>query len=295
MKKINFGYYLSEGFKSIFTHGFMSFVSACIIVACLLIMGSFSLLAVNVNSIIGEFESENVVLAYVDEQLSESGARALRDEIAAIPNVSSVSFISREEAMESFTVKQHNEARFENLDASILRHRFAVYVKDVALTAETTDTIRLIPGIAWVNANLVIAKGLVTVRNVVSGVSLILVAILLVISLFIMSNTIKLATVERREEIAIMRIVGATAAFIRWPFVFEGFTLGIFGSLVAYILQWLIYAGVTGRFYLSRTSNFIATIPFSRVSLPMFLIFVIIGFGVGVIGSSMAIRKYLKV
>jgi len=296
-RSIRTGYYVREGVSSIFTHGFMSFASVFIIVACLLIMGSFSLLAVNVNSIIGEFEDENIILAYVQETMTVEQARALEGQIEALPNVRSAHFTSREEAMESFISKYEDKSRFDNLDASVLRHRFAIYVDDVAVMAQTQSDISNISGIAQVNANLLIARGFVILRNVVSGVSIVLVAILLIISLFIMSNTIKLATFERREEIAIMKMVGATNSFIRWPFAFEGFILGLLGSLFAFLAQWGIYIAVSeaivnGGF---GAEGFLHTIPFSHIAIPLFVVFVAIGFGVGIIGSNTAIQKYLKV
>ena len=298
MASIKFGYYVREGVSSIFTHGFMSFASVFIIVACLIIMGSFSLLAVNVNSIIGEFEDENVILAYVNEALTVEQARDLERDIESEPNVRSATFTSREEAMETFVAKFDEKSRFENIDASVFRHRYTIYIDDIADMAQTRDGIASIPGIAKVNANLLIAKGFVTIRNVVSGVSIVLVAVLLIISLFIMSNTIKLATFERREEIAIMKMVGATNSFIRWPFVFEGFILGLLGSLFAFIAQWGLYTAVSeaivsGGIY--GAPGFLNTIPFSRVALPLFLVFVAIGFGVGIIGPNTAIQKYMKV
>jgi cell division transport system permease protein len=288
-------YYIKEGFVSIFTHGLMSFASVCIIVACLLIMGSFALLAVNVGAIIGQFEDENVLLAYVDENLPEAQARGLETQIRSVSNVESVVFISREEAMERFTGKYEDKTLFENLGADVLRHRFVIYVRDIELTAATQNAVRSIAGIALVNANLAVTRGLVTMRNIVSGVSAVLAAVLLVISLFIMSNTIKLATFERREEIAIMKMVGAANSFIRWPFVVEGFILGITGAIVAFIAQWLVYTLITDRLTDGGQVTFIAATPFSHMSLPLLAAFSAIGFAVGVIGSSMAIRKYLKV
>ena len=295
MKSIKTGYYIREGVRSIFTHGFMSFASVFIILACLLIMGSFALLAVNVNKIIGEFEDENIILAYVDESLSVDEARGLGAQIQAIENVRSFEFTTREEAFESFVSQYQNKSRFDNIDSTVLRHRFSIYIDDIAQMGDTQNQVYNIRGIGNVNANLVIARGFVVLRNVVSGVSITIVAILLIISLFIMSNTIKLATFERREEIAIMKIVGATNAFIRWPFVFEGFILGLLGSLLAFLAQWGIYTIVTDAIVTGSSGGFIHTIPFTQTALPLLVIFIAIGFGVGILGSSMAIRKYLKV
>ena len=291
----NTGYFIKEGIGNIFTNGFMSFASVCVIVACLIIMGSFALLAINVDALIHTFEDENVILAFVDENLTDEQALDLQGQLEAIDNVSYVQYISKEEAMESFVDKYQNSSLFDGLDASVFRDRYAVYLDEISLAEQTQISLRDIDGIAEVNANLEIARGFVTVRNIVSGVSLVIAAILFVVSIFIMSNTIKLATFERREEIAIMRMVGATNGFIRWPFVFEGFFLGIFGALLAYVAQWGIYQLVINKVVGSYTVNYLSILPFSDVAIPLLVIFLGVGFLVGVVGSLMTIKNYLKV
>jgi cell division transport system permease protein len=258
-------------------------------------MGSFTLLAVNVGAIIGQFENENVVLAYVDENMPDEQARQLETQVRAVPNVESAVFISREDALESFIGKFEDKTLFENIGADVLRHRFVVYVRDIELTAATQNAISSIQGIVLVNSNLAVTRGLVTMRNIVTGVSAVLAVVLFIISLFIMSNTIRLVTFERREEIAIMKMVGATNSFIRWPFVIEGFILGLTGALVAFIAQWLVYTMITDRLTGGGRVSFITALPFQSVSVPLIAAFAAIGFAVGVIGSLMAIRKYLKV
>ena len=287
-------YYIKEGITSIFNHSLMSFASICIIVAFLAIMGSFILLAVNINALIGELESDNIILAYVHENVSEDDARRLENRLRGIPNVSSVRFISREEAAENFLGRYEDQERFQDIDYTTFRHRYAVYVEDVALIAETQQALSYVREIASNNANLEIARAFVTLRTVVSWISVIVVAVLLVISLFIMSNTIKLATFERREEIAIMKMVGATNSFIRWPFIFEGFILGLTGSILAFCTVWGLYGLLAGR-VLEFEAGFFQLEQFSNVSVPLFILFVGIGFGVGVGGSGMALNRYLKV
>ena len=294
-KRFNAGYYISEGMASIFKHGFMSFASVCIIVACLIIMGSFALLSVNVSKIINDFESENAMLAYVLDGYPEEQARELGRAIDAIPNVAHSEFVSREEAMNSYISGFTEQDRFENVPSSTFRHRFIVYIDDIAHMADTQRAVSEVPGIAWVNAHLQIARGFVVVRNIVSGVSFVIIAVLLTVSLFIMSNTIKLAMFERREEIAVMRMVGATSGFIRWPFVFEGFILGFFGALLAFLAQWSLYRAVTSVLVGSQLAGFISAVPFSQLSVLLCLLFLIIGLGVGALGSATAIRKYLKI
>jgi cell division transport system permease protein len=258
-------------------------------------MGSFIMLALNINALIGVLESENIILAYVHESLSESDARALEPRIRAIHNISSATFISREEAMQSFARRFSDSNMFEDIDVTIFRHRYAIYVEDVSQIVQTQETLRNIRELGNINANHAIAQTLVSVRNVVTWISVIIIAVLLVISLFIMQNTIKLATYERREEIALMKMVGATNAFIRWPFIIEGFILGMTGSILAYAAVRGLYELAASNMFLFE-GGFFSLITFSTsISIPIFLLFIGIGFAVGVGGSVIALNRYLKV
>ena len=293
--KNNVGYYIKEGVSSVFTHGFMSIASVCITVACLIVMGCFSLLALNVNSIIKDFEDENVVLAFVDENYTTDMAMELKSDILATEHVKDAEFISRESAYKSFVSKYDDRSAFADIDSAVLRDRFAVYLDDIENTSDVQIALKSIPGLVDINANLKVAKAFVTVRNIVSVVSIILVVILIVISLFIMSNTVKLTTFDRRDEIGIMKMVGATNSFIRWPFVLEGFVLGLIGALVAYLIQWGIYEMLANLIQTNYKVSFITLLPFSFVAVPLLVVFLIIGLGVGIGGSIMAIKNYLNV
>lgn len=289
------GYLFKEGFRSITTHGFMSFASVTIIIACLVIMGSFSLLAVNIDALIDKLESENEMLAFVDEGLSQKQALALEDAVAAVPNVSKVEFITREQAMEEFKKGYENNALFEDIDPTVFRDRYVIFLDDISLMEETKTQLEQVDGIADVSAQLEISKGFVTARNIVGAVSLVLIVILFVVSVFIMSNTIKLTTFGRREEIAIMKMVGATNSFIRTPFVIEGLTLGIIGAGIAMALEWGIYTLITDRIMTSITGTYVSVIAFSTLALPVGLVFLGVGIVVGTFGGTIAIRNYLKV
>ena len=133
-KKFDVQYYFSEGFHSIFTHGFMSFAAVCMIVACLLIMGSFTLVAVNLDNMLGDLEAENEFLAYVDENYTEEQAKALQGKIEAIPNVSQVTFVSRAEAMNDFRTGRENNELLADLPDEVLRDRFRIHVQDIKLS-----------------------------------------------------------------------------------------------------------------------------------------------------------------
>ena len=273
------GYLIREGFRSITTHGFMSFASVTIIMACLVIMGSVSLLSVNIDALIKDLENQNEIVAFVDENISdEDQAKALQSSIEALDNISSVEFVSRQAAMDNFMNKYDENFR-EGIDESVFRHRFVIHLTDIAK----------------VNAHLEYAKTFVTIRNVVSVISLVLIAILVFVSIFIMSNTIKLATFGRRDEIAIMKMVGATNSFIRLPFVVEGLVLGILGGGLAFLAEWGLYNLVTGKLVASVTESFITFVPFHSVALEVFIVYMAVGILVGAFGGVNAIRNYLKV
>jgi len=295
MGKHSYGYFFREGISNMFSHGFMSFAAIGITVACLLIMGTFTLVAVNANQQLKDMEKDNEMLAYVDESYTTEQARMLQKEIEAQPNVASVTFITREEAMKEFQEKYADETLFQDLDPQILRDRYAVKTVNIQLTGETKEALEKVKGIASVTAYEEISDGLITVRNIATVVCMTLIVILLVVSVFIISNTIKLTTFDRREEIAIMRMVGATNSFIRWPFVYEGFMLGFTGAVIAFLLQWALYEAVTRGVESSDTLQLISVVNFGQLWVPVAATFLIAGVVIGVGGSLSAIRRFLQV
>ena len=294
MRMSRFFFLLGQGIKNIFTHGFMSFASVAVITACLFIMGCFSLLTLNIDNMIAEMQSQNRVIAYVDEALDEDEARALESKVSGVKNIETCEFVTREEAMTSFE-SDYDADLFENIDSSVFRHRYVLSLTDLSLMQETKADLENIKGIADVRAHLDYAEKFVTLRNIVSIVSVILVVTLFVVSLFIMTNTIKLATFTRREEIAIMRMVGATNGFIRLPFVVEGLILGALGGAVAYGLVALVDHLATQKLLAAMAFGFVVLVPFSTVALPLLGVFLGVGILVGVLGGVSAIRNYLKV
>ena len=295
MAKHDFRYFAHEGLSNMFSHGFMSFAAIGITVACLIIMGTFTLVAVNANQLLRDLEQENEILAYVDDSYDETQARALQKKLQSIPNVASAAFISKEEAMEEFKAQYPDEALFQDLDPEILRDRYAIKIADLRQQKQTVEQVKAVEGIAKVNAYEEIAGGFITVRNVATVVCVALIAILFVVSVFIISNTIKLTTFDRREEIAIMRMVGATNGFIRWPFVYEGFLFGILGAAVAFLLQWGLYEAVARGVANNDTLQLISIIPFTEMWEPVAVSFAAAGIIIGVGGSLSAIRKFLQV
>ena len=294
-RKFDAGYYISEGVHSIFTHGFMSFAAVCMIVACLLIMGSFSLVAVNLDHMLGDLEAENEMLAYIEETYTEEEARAIQTKLESVDNVTGVTFVTRQEALEDFLEGRESNPLLENLPPEVLRDRYRIRVEDIEQMERTKMLVEQVEGVADVNAAIAVAQGFVLVRNIATGVAMVLVAMLLLVSLFIISNTIKLAFFYRREEIAIMKMCGATDAFIRWPFVVEGLILGMTGALVAFFAQWGIYHLVGKLVVQGNGLSLMTMLSYGSMAKTILAVFCGTGALIGVGGSLMAIRKFLQV
>ena len=269
-----------------FSHGFMSFAAIGITVACLLIMGTFTLVAVNADANLKQAEQDNEILAFVDDSYTEAQAKALQKKLEAVDNVASVTFISREEAMQSFISEHPDEEYFQDLDPNILRDRFAIKVKELKLQSQTVELIKAIPGIGGINAYAELTNGFITVRNIATVICLTLIAVLFVVSMFIISNTIKLT---------IMKMVGATNGFIRWPFVYEGFMLGLTGAILAFLLQWGLYEAIAQGVADNDTLQLLSIVPFQQLWKPVGGVFLGAGILIGVGGSLSAIRRFLQV
>ena len=278
-----------------FSHGLMSFAAVGVTVACLLIMGTFTLVAYNANENLADLQQENAVLAFVDDSLTEREAKALQTKLEKVDNVADCTFMSRNEAKENYIEKYDGDELYGDLPADVFRHRYVIHVTDPDRIMETKTAVEQVPGIAKVNVYEEIATGFVTIRNVATVVCVALIAILFLVSVFIISNTIKLTTFDRRDEIAIMKMVGATNGFIRWPFVYEGILLGLFSAVIAFGLQWLLYTAVAQGIGDSDTLQILTVVPFLKIWEPVALVFLGVGILVGVGGSLTAIRRFLRV
>lgn len=294
-KRHDFQYFFHEGLSNMFSHGFMTFAAIGITVACLLIMGTFTLVAVNADAQLRDLEQENEILAYVDETYTSQQAQALQSKLERIEGVTTVTYISREEAMEDFKAEYADDEIFQDLDPQILRDRYAIKIGDLEQIQQIKREVESVEGIADVSAYEELASGFITLRNVATVICVALIAILFVVSVFITSNTIKLTTFDRRDEIAIMKMVGATNGFIRWPFVYEGILLGLFSAVIAFGLQWLLYAAVAQGIGESDTMQILTVVPFLKIWEPVALVFLGVGILVGVGGSLTAIRRFLRV
>ena len=295
MKFSNLGYLIKEGLKSVFTHGFMSFAAVCVTVACLLIVGTFSTIMYNLNIMVEELNMTNEVLAYVDETLTDAEARSVGTVINRMDNISKATFVSRQDALESFIADYDNPAAFDGTDPETLQHRYVIVLEDNRKLDETVAALWTVAGVVDVQAFTELAAGFSTIQDVLHILSLVIICVLLVVSLLIISNTVKLAMYDRREEIAIMKMVGATNGFIRLPFVVEGFTLGMLGAAIAFGLTWLLYDYMVNWLNAVDTIQLISFAPFTDLLIPMIATFGAAGLFVGIVGSWTSIRKFMNV
>ena len=295
MRLNNIGYLLKEGFKGIFLHGFMSFAAICVTVACLLIVGSFSILAYNLDIMVEELDQTSEILAYVNSDLSDAEAKSIGTKINMLDNVFQATYVSREEALENFIEDHNGDSAFSGVQAEDLRHRFVVVLENNKLMKETDDQLQDIPGVVKTSAAYEMAEGFSTIQDVLHMVSAALIAVLLVVSLLIISNTVKLAMYDRKDEIAIMKMVGATNGFIRLPFVVEGFTLGMIGAALAFGMEWYMYDALVLEVNQVDSLQLFKFVPFQELLMPMIVVFAGAGLFVGIVGSWTSIRKFMDV
>ena len=273
----------------------MSFAAVCVTIACLVIVGSFSILAYNLDVMVEELNQTSEILVYVDSSLPDEEARSIGTQINLMDNVLQSTFVSREEALEDFIEDHDGDSAFSGVQASDLRHRYIVTLEDNLLMKQTDEQLKQLPGVAKTNAAYELAEGFTTIQNVLHIVSYAVIAVLLVVSLLIISNTVKLAMYDRRDEISIMKMVGATNGFIRLPFVVEGFTLGMIGAVLAFGLEWVGYDAMVQKIGSVDSLQLFSLVPFQELLIPMVVTFASAGMFVGIVGSWTSIRKFMNV
>lgn len=295
MKKMNLGYYFKEGFYNFFSHRLMTMAAITVIAACLLITASFSLVAYNLDIKIAELETQSEIVVFIAEGKTRDEAVAVGDKIRALDNISDVIFISKEEGLQNYKVQFGEDAYiFEGLeDDNPLRDGYRIKMLDISKHQETVAALEGLEEIATTSSKKEFSDKLIQIRSVVNAISYAMIAMLGAVSIFIISNTVKLAMFARREEIAIMRMVGATNHFIRSPFIIEGLVLGEIAALLAYGLEWVAYKYIAVN--LVGASGLMEMVPFTQFALPLLAIMLGAGMILGVGGSVLTIRKFLKV
>ena len=291
-----FGYYWKEGFRNIFKHGFMSIAAVLIMVACLILTGTVTLIAYNIDLSITELQQSNELVVWIDEDLTTREARALGSEFNRIDNIATIEFVDRDEALEDYRQQLGEDADIledYGSDNNPLRNSFVFTMKDPSQAEDTIAQIEAVEGTDDVRADEAVISRLMQIQRVFNIVALAMVVGLAVISIFIISNTVKLAMFARREEISIQKIVGATNWFIRWPFVIEGMVLGLLAGGLAFLAEWGLYTELFN--IVSGVIPYFQLVAFDSVRWLVLAVYCGAGVLFGIGGSVTSIRKFMNV
>ena len=325
MKARSFRYLIGEGFKGAWANRLMSLASVGVLVACLVIIGRALLISQNVSRALGKLEQQNVVMVYMKdyswalygdevEKVAEGGdengikpdsyvihneeeAKALCDKIAALDNVESVEYISGEEGLESIkkNMLEGQEQYFAFLDEEFgnpLSASAKVTMKDMGAFTKTVEKIKAIDGVESIKAQNDLAERINSVKRGVLIAGIWIISILMIISLVVVSNTIRITMYSRKLEISIMKAVGATDAFVRIPFVVEGVLIGVVSAIIAEGLLYFCYRVATET--ISQTLGTTDIVRYSEMAFYLLGVFLVIGVLAGAIGSFIMIGKYLR-
>ncbi len=291
------GYLTKEGFRNIWANRLMSIASIAVLLSCLIMIGSAFMVLVNIQQIIDNIEDMNVIVAYVDSDADEVQTNQLKAQLEELDNVDKVEFVSKEDAFkQQLNEMGTNATYFENAD-NLLPDTYKVSVKDMSKFDDTAKEISSISTVESIRDNKDVAIALSNIRSSVTYISVGIIVLLMLVSLFIISNTVRITMFNRRLEISIMKSVGATNGFIRWPFVIEGILLGIISAIISLGAVWGVYEAVK-KTLASMLGNIMgigeSLIEFKQYALVLLAAFLVLGILSGVVGSMVSIRRYLK-
>ena len=290
-------YLIKEGLRNTWTNRMMSVASICVLLSCLVLIGSATMMFLNVNSVVDRIEDENVIMVYIKDDTDDAAITAMGDKLKGMKNVAEVEFVSKEKAWadQLKTMEDAQAKFFTEISTDIpLPDAYKVTVEDLNLFGDTVKEIKKLDNIDTIRQNTDLAKKLDTISRGVSIIAIAIIAVLFAISLFIISNTIKLTVYSRRLEISIMKSVGATNSFVRLPFVVEGIIIGVLSGVLSLGVVWLVYDLAINQFADLFNTMRIAPLSFTNYALAMLGAFVGIGVISGVGGSLITMRRYLN-
>lgn len=293
--RFNLRYLTKEGFRNIRVHKLMTVASVTVMLSCMILIGGAYLLYANIQSVIDKVGEQNVVMVFIQDEATPEQEDALENQIIGIENVKDCVFVSRDESFDSVMYSMGSSASMlDGIDSSILPNAFKVTVSDMEQFGNTVSQISSFENVLHVRENGTLASKIATLQDSVGIISITVVVILLVVSLFIIANTVRITMFSRSLEISIMKAVGATNWFIRWPFLVEGILIGIISAVVSYgLIFGLYYAAerVLAEMF-SILGNTI--VPFADCAVPLIVTFLITGTLTGAFGSLMSLGRYLK-
>ena len=302
MKIRSLAYHIKDGFKNIHRNKMFSLASIATITACIFLFGVFYSIVVNFQYMIKKAETEVCVTVFFDENLSETDIKKLGDEISKREEVSRVQYVSADDAWESF--KGEYFAAYPELaegfkDDNPLANSssYEVYLKDASNQGTLVKYLENKDGIRQVNRSEVTASGLASAARLVSYVAVAVIVVLLAVSIFLITNTIVIGITVRKEEISIMKYIGATDAFVNAPFFVEGIVIGLVGSIIPIVILRFVYENII-NFVMNKFSilqNILAFMPVNDVFRILVPVGILLGIGIGALGSFFAVRKHANV
>lgn len=293
--RFNLRYLTKEGFRNIRVHKLMTVASITVMLSCMILIGGAYLLYANIQSVIDKVGEQNVVMVFIQDEAKPEQEETLKNQITSLENVKDCTFVSRDESFASVMYSLNStSAVFEGIDSSILPNSYKVTIEDMAQFDATVSQIKSFDNVLHVRENGELASKIATLQKSVGIISVVVVLILLIVSLFIIANTVRITMYSRSLEISIMKAVGATNWFIRWPFLVEGILIGLISAVVSYGLIFGLYCAAEKL--LSEMFSILGNsiVPFADCAINLLITFIITGTVTGAIGSLISLGKYLK-
>lgn len=298
MRVRSISYTVKEGFKNLWRNRMMSLASISSVMATLIILGMILILILNINSLSEGIKDQfDAIQIYLSDEIGDDRIEKVGQELKQIEGIKEITYESKTKALENMKERLgENGYLLEGLESNPLPNSYIIYLKNIENSIDVVDRIKSIEGIETVKFYKDIIDKLISITNFVKMVGLIVIVILIIISIFIIGNTIKLTVSARRKEITIMKYVGATNWFIRGPFLIEGSILGLIGSSIAigiiYVGYKYAYELISQQLYVMVSAYFL---PVELILNNLVIIFLVLGSGIGALGSIMSMRKYLRV
>ena len=298
----NILYSVKQGIVNIWRNLMFSLASIATMAACIFMFGIFFILVTNFNSMVKEAEEGVAVTVFFNEGISQERIDEIGDQIKARAEVSDYHFVSAEEAWETFKedyFKGHEEAAAGFADDNPLANaaNYQIYLNAVSMQRSLCTYLESIDGVREVKQSEAVAKTLTDLNKLISYISAGIILILLCVAIFLINNTVTVGISVRKEEIAIMKLIGATDFLVRAPFVVEGIVIGLVGAAIPLVLLYFMYGGITS--YIAEKFVFLSNIMHFQSDAEIFAVLIpvglLLGVGIGFVGSTMTTRKHLKV
>lgn len=302
MRISTFGYSMKQGVKNIGRNKMFSIASIATMSACIFLFGLFYSIVMNFNYIVDKAEQGVAITVFFNEDATQEQKDKIGEDLKKEDGVLEVNYISAEEAWNKFQDDYFGDSKeaaegFKNDNPLANSDNYEVYMSDVSKQKQVVSYAEKLDGVRKVNKSDTVAKTLTSVNKLVGIISAAIILILLAVSIFLISNTVTMGITVRREEIAIMKYIGAKDGFVRAPFVFEGLLIGVIGAIIPLVMLYFMY-DKAASYVMTRYSllnNIVDFLPVMRVYRTLLPVGIALGVGIGFLGSTFTIRKHLKV